>query len=292
MSCISKKNVLESLLGTLLMNDKSKDTNKARQDLEELKIRSELWLSKKGNGKFIKPHPKYSFPPEKRQFFYEFIKGVKLPDGFRSNFKPKVTDNDNNIIGMKSHDCHIMMQRLLSAGAQAYLDSNIATPIIELYSFFKQICARSLIESYMLKAEDQLCGCRKKAGSRNKKLVWYVLDNSPEIEEYKTECCLAMPENDLPTNFSLWFRDKISTLYTKKPSECSLDLFLLASEPKDHATYYTACIVNGVKFKIWDKDVIVDADVVHNSNSSDVALITNLDDLEYTRSDSKDDDSD
>ncbi|GJU14118.1 formin-like protein 18 [Tanacetum coccineum] len=189
----------------------------------------------------------------------------------------------------------------------------------------------------------------------------------------------------------------ISTLYTKNPSECSLELFALASEPKDHATYYTSCIVNGVKFvvrsrderlitqnsgvstpgengsmfyglleeivelnylthqkvvlfrckwfktnntrstslcvtknnitsistrdewwkenqyilatqarqvfyledpsrshhwkvvqevnhrKIWDKDVIVDADVVHDSNSSDVALTANLEDLEYTR---------
>ncbi|GKG29526.1 hypothetical protein Tco_0416891, partial [Tanacetum coccineum] len=33
----------------------------------------------------------------------------------------------------------------------------------------------------------------------------------------------------------------------------------------------------------WDKDVIVDEDVVHDSNSSDVALTANLDDLEYTR---------
>ncbi|GKF32404.1 zinc finger, PHD-type containing protein [Tanacetum coccineum] len=58
-----------SILGTLLMNDKSKDTNKARQDLEQLNIRPELLLSKKGNGKFIKPHPVYSFTPEKRRKF-------------------------------------------------------------------------------------------------------------------------------------------------------------------------------------------------------------------------------
>ncbi|GJZ70505.1 hypothetical protein Tco_0634055 [Tanacetum coccineum] len=45
------------ILGTLLMNNKSKDTNKARQDLKELLIRNELWLAKKGNGKFLKPHP-------------------------------------------------------------------------------------------------------------------------------------------------------------------------------------------------------------------------------------------
>ncbi|GJY91777.1 RNA-directed DNA polymerase [Tanacetum coccineum] len=47
------------ILGTLLMNNKSKDTNKARQDLKELLIRNELWLAKKGNGKFLKPHPKF-----------------------------------------------------------------------------------------------------------------------------------------------------------------------------------------------------------------------------------------
>ncbi|GKB88718.1 hypothetical protein Tco_0960990, partial [Tanacetum coccineum] len=64
------------------MNDKSKDTNKARQYLEELGIRNELWLTKKGNEKFLKPHPKYSFTPEKRRKFCEFIKGVKLPDRF------------------------------------------------------------------------------------------------------------------------------------------------------------------------------------------------------------------
>ncbi|GKE70210.1 hypothetical protein Tco_1528282 [Tanacetum coccineum] len=77
-----EKNVLESLMGTLLMNDKSKDTNKARQDLEELKIRKDLWLIYKGNEKFLKPHPIYSFTPKKRRKLCEFIKGVKLPDGF------------------------------------------------------------------------------------------------------------------------------------------------------------------------------------------------------------------
>nr|GEW68979.1 hypothetical protein [Tanacetum cinerariifolium] len=84
-----------------------------------------------------------------------------------------------------------------------------------------------------------------------KKLVWHVLDNSPEIKEYKTECRLSMPKNDLPTKFSLWFRDKVV-------------------QEVNHQ-------------KIWDKNVILDADVDHDSNSSDVALTTNLDDLEYTQ---------
>ncbi|GJV49897.1 zinc finger, PHD-type containing protein [Tanacetum coccineum] len=116
-----EKNVLEAILNTLLMNDKSKDTAKARQDLKRLGIRSGLWLGQTKNGKCSKPQAAYSFSPENRKKFCQFIKGVKLPDGFGSNFKHKVTDNDTNIIGLKSHDCHIMMQRLLPYGLQQYL---------------------------------------------------------------------------------------------------------------------------------------------------------------------------
>ena len=113
-----EKNICESLLGTFLMNDKSKDTDKARQDLEELGIRRELWLEKKNN-KTIKPHPPFSFTPEHRERFCQFIKGVRLPDGFGSNFKKKVLDNNTDIMGLKSHDYHILMQRLLPIGARA-----------------------------------------------------------------------------------------------------------------------------------------------------------------------------
>ncbi|GJR43572.1 putative reverse transcriptase domain-containing protein [Tanacetum coccineum] len=48
--------------------------------------------------------------------------------------------------GMKSHDCHIMMQRLLPYRLQQYLHTDVAKPIIELCSFFKKICSRTLME--------------------------------------------------------------------------------------------------------------------------------------------------
>ena len=151
-----EKNVFESVLNTLLMNDKSKDTVKARQDLKTLGVRKELWLVDKGNGKFDKPHPKYSFTPENRKRFCQFIKGVRLPDGFGSNFKKKVTADDNNITGLKSHDCHIMMQRLLPYGVHQYLPKDISPPLIELCLFFKQLCARNLTQQDMEKAKKQM----------------------------------------------------------------------------------------------------------------------------------------
>ncbi|GJX60510.1 glutathione reductase, cytosolic [Tanacetum coccineum] len=125
-----------------------------RQDktCRSLGIRRPLWLTKNHKGKIVKPQAAYSFTPENRKKFCQYIKGVKLPDGFGSCFKHKVTDNDTNITGLKSHDCHIMMQRLLPYGLQNYLPDNIAKPIIELSSLFKQLCSATLMEDDMLKA--------------------------------------------------------------------------------------------------------------------------------------------
>ncbi|XP_023767031.1 uncharacterized protein LOC111915622 [Lactuca sativa] len=50
-----QKNVDESLLGTLLMDDKNKDTSNAREDLRILNIRKNEWLQKKMVTSFIDP---------------------------------------------------------------------------------------------------------------------------------------------------------------------------------------------------------------------------------------------
>ncbi|GJS47957.1 F-box domain containing protein [Tanacetum coccineum] len=91
-----EKNVLEAILNTLLMNDKSKDTAKARQDKQSWHHRSGLWLTR-NQKRNLEPQAAYSFTPENRKKFCQYIKGVKLPDGFGSCFKHKVTDNDTNI---------------------------------------------------------------------------------------------------------------------------------------------------------------------------------------------------
>ncbi|XP_022003765.1 uncharacterized protein LOC110901234 [Helianthus annuus] len=129
-----EKNVCDSLLDTLLMNDKGKDTPNDRSDLEKLNIRPTQWLKQSG-GKFLSPHPKYSFKSDDRKLFCEFIKNVKLPDGFGSNISKRVIDNNANITGLKSHDCHILMQCLIPIG---------------------QLCSRTLSVDDMKKAKDDI----------------------------------------------------------------------------------------------------------------------------------------
>ncbi|GJZ44471.1 hypothetical protein Tco_0591726 [Tanacetum coccineum] len=112
--------------------------------------------SAKKKEKCSKHQAAYSFTPEDRKKFCQFIKVVKLPDGFGSNIKHKVTNNDTNITGLKSHDCHIMMQRLLPYGLQQYLPPDIAKPLIELCLFFKQIYSQTLMVDDMLKAQGKV----------------------------------------------------------------------------------------------------------------------------------------
>ncbi|GJX36349.1 reverse transcriptase domain-containing protein [Tanacetum coccineum] len=228
-----EKNVLESILNTLLMNDKSKDTAKARQDLKSLGIRSGLWLGQNKNGKCSKPQAAYSFTPADRKKFCQFIKGVKLPDGFGSNFKHKVTDNDTNITGLKSHDCHIMMQRLLPYGLQQYLPLNVAKLLIELCLFFKQICSQTL-----------------------KKVIWYVLHNSPEIDTYRAKFKIEFPNKDMKEEFPGWFGKQIRQRHVDNDPGVneSSELFALACGPSQTPISVNSCVVNGVRFVVHSRD--------------------------------------
>ncbi|GKA07436.1 hypothetical protein Tco_0686660 [Tanacetum coccineum] len=79
-----------TILNTLLMNDKSKDIAKARQDLQRLAFEWLVLGQTRRIRKYLKPQAAYYFTPENRKKFCQFIKGVKLPDGFGSCFKHKI----------------------------------------------------------------------------------------------------------------------------------------------------------------------------------------------------------
>ncbi|XP_052622477.1 uncharacterized protein LOC128127815 [Lactuca sativa] len=78
---------------------------------------------------------------------------TRKPDGFGSNISKKVNDTNTNIIGLKSHDHHILMQRLILIGVRRLLDKDTYTPIVDLCTFFKQLCSRTLKVEDMRKAK-------------------------------------------------------------------------------------------------------------------------------------------
>ncbi|GKA56355.1 reverse transcriptase domain-containing protein, partial [Tanacetum coccineum] len=190
---------------------------------------------------------------------------VKLPDGFGSNFKHKVIDNDSNITGLKSHDYHIMMQRLLSYGLQQYLPIAVATPIIELCSFSKKICSRTLMESDMMKAQSQvvdiLCNLEliypPTFFDVMIHLVIYLpqealeggpIPNSwiPEIDTYRAKFKSEFPNQDVKEEFPSWFESQIR--------QCYIDTDPGVSASGWSPISVNSCVVNGVRFVVHNRD--------------------------------------
>lgn len=152
-----EKNIFDNLIGTLLgVDGKSKDTEKARRDLEDMRIRKELHLKKRADGSFEKPPALYTLSQIERLQFCEFLKSIKYPDGYAANISSCVSTEGGKLTGLKTHDCHVLLQKLLPIGMRGFLNKEISTALFELGSFFQQLCSKTLRVEDLDKLEDDI----------------------------------------------------------------------------------------------------------------------------------------
>ncbi|XP_038679433.1 uncharacterized protein LOC119980710 [Tripterygium wilfordii] len=110
-----EKNVCDNIIGTLLNIDgKSKDHLKARMDLKQMGIRLELHPQNQESGRMFLPPACYSMSKKEKEAFCTVLKNVKVPDGYVSNISRCVDLKQHKLMGLKSHDGHILMQELLA----------------------------------------------------------------------------------------------------------------------------------------------------------------------------------
>ena len=134
------KNVCDIILGTVMnMKGKTKDTVRSRLDLQAMQIRPELHPVQNGN-KLELPPASYSFSRQQKEAFCRFLKELKVPNGFSSNISHCVNLKECKIVGLKSHDCHIILQHLLPILIHGLLVRDVAEQLIELAMFFKVFC--------------------------------------------------------------------------------------------------------------------------------------------------------
>ncbi|XP_028095397.1 uncharacterized protein LOC114295370 [Camellia sinensis] len=139
-----EKNVWDSVLGTLMNIDgKTKDTYKARLDLMDMGIRPELH-PREVHGQTFLPPTCFMFSPTKKRNFCEFLSSIKFPDGYVSNISHCVNTSDCRITGLKSHDCHVILQRLLPIALRGCLKKDVSKALIEFSLFFKELSSKTL----------------------------------------------------------------------------------------------------------------------------------------------------
>ncbi|WMV13796.1 hypothetical protein MTR67_007181 [Solanum verrucosum] len=136
-----EKNVFDNVFNTVLnFDDKTKDNPQSRQDMVEYSDRSQL--AKDSSGKY--PKAIYTIDKEARVILFNWVKGLKFPDGYVSNLGRCPDTNAKRIFGMKSHDCHVFMQRLMPIAFRELLPSNVWQALTELSLFFKDLTSTTL----------------------------------------------------------------------------------------------------------------------------------------------------
>ena len=60
-------------------------------------------------------------------------------------YQEMLTLPEGKILGLKTHDFHVLLQQLLSIGIKPYLKKDVCATICELSNFFQQMCANMLM---------------------------------------------------------------------------------------------------------------------------------------------------
>jgi hypothetical protein len=156
-----EKYICESILGTLLeLEGKCKDGEKARLDMQQLGIRPDQHPVIK-NDKYTLPAALYKLDKDDKDNLCKFLYGVKMPDGVSSNIRRCVDLKACKVSGLKSHDYHLILQKLLPLVVRRILPQQVVVALIQLSNFFNALCSKELVEADLDKLSttivDTLC---------------------------------------------------------------------------------------------------------------------------------------
>jgi hypothetical protein len=148
-----ERNVDERILSTCMtFVDKIKDNHKARKDLAQLCNRPSLELKFGGS----KPRVPFCLKPKERKEVLIWLKFLKFQDGYSTGFGRAVNLESGKVSGVKSHDYHIFMERLLPVMFHGYLNDDVWKALAELRNFYRQLCSKEIKKETMEKLEKEI----------------------------------------------------------------------------------------------------------------------------------------
>jgi hypothetical protein len=134
----------------------SKDNMNARKDIAALCDSPLLEVKTNAKGNPTRPRVPYCLKLAKRKEILKWLKKLKFPDCYAANIKRVVNVGTSKLNGLKSHDYHIIMERLLSVMLHGYFNINLWKMFIELSYFYRQLCAKQVSKMMMQKFEKEI----------------------------------------------------------------------------------------------------------------------------------------
>ncbi|KAL8161465.1 hypothetical protein V2J09_012954 [Rumex salicifolius] len=148
-----EKNVFENVFNTIMDGKKkTKDNLSSRKDLIFYFHHQELQVEDDHKGTM--PKALYTLSREKRIQLLDWLRTLRFSDGYVSNIVQCVQLQEYKLLWMKSHDCHVFMQKLLPIAFKELPPSGIWGALTELSMFFQSICSSTLDKQ---RIEDLIC---------------------------------------------------------------------------------------------------------------------------------------
>ncbi|XP_004301475.1 PREDICTED: uncharacterized protein LOC101301980 [Fragaria vesca subsp. vesca] len=118
-----EKNCCDAIIGTLLNipGKKTKDGVNARLDIVDMGIKTDVKVVA-GEKKTKLPFGSWNLLHKEKKIVCGSFFGMSVPTGFSSNIRDLVSMADLKLAGLKSHDCHTVMQYLLPVALRSVLE--------------------------------------------------------------------------------------------------------------------------------------------------------------------------
>ncbi|GJU55021.1 hypothetical protein Tco_1228735 [Tanacetum coccineum] len=205
----NEKNVAKSLVRTLLhVPGKIKDGVNARLDLTELGVKPELFAMQE-EGKTTLPPAGYILTNAEKDTFCETLYNIRVPQGYCSNFSSLVNLKDRKLVGLKSHDYHMLMQEFLPIAIRSIMHPPTRYAIIRFCFFFKSICSKEIILQELDKMQAELV------------VTLCLLEKFFPLEYHKSMETIGIPPDKHETDEN----EEGKPLSAGKSSEVSAELF-------------------------------------------------------------------
>ncbi|KAI5353299.1 hypothetical protein L3X38_006192 [Prunus dulcis] len=272
-----EKNVCDSIIGTLLeIPGKNKDGIAARLDLLNMGVKTDLQPKYGERRTRLPPGPWNLSTAEKREVCNSFY-GMKVPEGYSSNIKNLVSLQDSRLLGLKSYDCHTLMQQLLHVAIRSVLEKparymkvlkgyvqNRTRPegcIAERYIAEEAVefCTQHLsdVSTVRVPSSQKMGVSKPLSGCTNTEEVL------PYIEQHMIHIKTAYPkfrkrtkwlQDKHNSTFIQWLRFKVQSELEEDNHGVSENLRWLAAGPNMAVPLYRSYLIKGIKFNIKAQD--------------------------------------
>ncbi|KAI5317428.1 hypothetical protein L3X38_037135 [Prunus dulcis] len=272
-----EKNVCDSIIGTLLeIPGKNKDGIAARLDLLNMGVKTDLQPEYGERRTRLPPGPWNLSRAEKREVCNSFY-GMKVPEGYSSSIKNLVSLQDSRLLGLKSHDCHTLMQQLLPVAIHFVLEKPARyMKVLKGYVHNRTRPEGCIAERYIAEEAVEFCtqhlsdvstvgvpSSQKMGVSKPLSGCTNTEEVLPYIEQHMIHIKTAYPkfrkrtkwlQDKHNSTFIQWLRFNVQSELEEDNHGVSENLRWLAAGPNMAVPLYRSYLIKGIKFNIKAQD--------------------------------------